>query len=369
MEIKSSDIENLARGAAFLGSGGGGDPYIGGLLLEKAIEVGQPPTIISIDDIGDDAVVVPIAMMGAPTVMLEKLPNGAEPEKVLRRFEERLGKRATALVAAEIGGLNALLPLIAAARLGLPVIDGDGMGRAFPELQMVTFNIFGVPITPMIMTDEHGNSVAVDCAKGEDAERIARHIVISMGGASHICLYSMTGRQAKDSIVRDTLSLALGIGESISSARTSSTDPVNSLIDYLRSTTYYKNCGEVFNGKIVDLLRETRRGFAIGRVIIESVNRSSDYLEIEFQNENLIARVSGETRVIVPDLICIVEQDTAEPITIESLRYGQRVRVIGVGAAPIMRTDAALHIFGPDKFGYDEPFIPVEELNDFHTDL
>ncbi|MDP6267974.1 MAG: DUF917 domain-containing protein [Arenicellales bacterium] len=365
MEIKPSDIEDLARGAAFLGSGGGGDPYIGGLLLQSAIEHGQAPQIISVDDIDDDAVVVPIAMMGAPTVMLEKLPNGAEPERALRRFEERLGKPATALVAAEIGGFNALLPLIAAARLGLPVIDGDGMGRAFPELQMVTFNIFGVPIAPMIMTDEHGNAVAVDCARSEDAERIARHVVMSMGGASHICLYSLNGRQAKESIVRDTLSLALGIGQSISGARDTSSDPVTSLISYLRSTDYYQHCGELFNGKIVDLLRETRQGFAVGRLVIESVNGKANRLEIEFQNENLIARIDGETKVVVPDLVCIVDRDTAEPITTEALRYGQRVRVIAVGAAPIMRSDVALDVFGPDKFGYDEPFTPVEKLNKF----
>ena len=40
----------------------------------------------------------------------------------------------------EAGGVNSLLPLALAARLGLPVIDADGMGRAFPELQMVTFH-------------------------------------------------------------------------------------------------------------------------------------------------------------------------------------------------------------------------------------
>jgi hypothetical protein len=79
MEIKPSDIEDLARGAAFLGSGGGGDPYIGGLLLQSAIEHGQAPQIISVDDIDDDAVVVPIAMMGAPTVMLEKSPTEPNP--------------------------------------------------------------------------------------------------------------------------------------------------------------------------------------------------------------------------------------------------------------------------------------------------
>ena len=33
------------------------------------------------------------------------------------------------------------------------------MGRAFPELQMVTFTIGGMSATPMALTDEKGNSV------------------------------------------------------------------------------------------------------------------------------------------------------------------------------------------------------------------
>ena len=31
MELKIEDVDDLCTGAAFLGAGGGGDPYIGGL--------------------------------------------------------------------------------------------------------------------------------------------------------------------------------------------------------------------------------------------------------------------------------------------------------------------------------------------------
>ena len=37
---------------------------------------------------------------------------------------------------AETGGINSFAPLVAGANLGLPVLDADGMGRAFPELQV-----------------------------------------------------------------------------------------------------------------------------------------------------------------------------------------------------------------------------------------
>ena len=39
-------------------------------------------------------------------------------------------------MAGEVGGGNGLEPLVVASRLGLPAVDGDLMGRAFPELQV-----------------------------------------------------------------------------------------------------------------------------------------------------------------------------------------------------------------------------------------
>ena len=54
-----------------------------------------------------------------------------------------------------------MIPIVVAAQLGLPLIDCDGMGRAFPELQMVTFNLDGIPATPMAITDEKGISASL----------------------------------------------------------------------------------------------------------------------------------------------------------------------------------------------------------------
>jgi len=63
----------------------------------------------------------------------------------------------------------------------------------------------------------------------------------------------------------------------------------------------------------------------------------------------------------VPDLICVLDAETAEPITTEGLRYGQRVRVIGISTPDMMRTPEALAAFGPGAFGIDEEFVPVEQ--------
>jgi DUF917 family protein len=141
MQLSFQDLEDLARGAAFLGTGGGGDPYCGRLMLEQAMREGGVVEIIDLDDVPDDALIIPTAMMGAPTVLIEKLPRGGEAIQSLRRLEEHLGRTAFATMPIECGGINSTMPLVVGARLGLPVVDADGMGRAFPELQMETFHV------------------------------------------------------------------------------------------------------------------------------------------------------------------------------------------------------------------------------------
>lgn len=364
MKLQLSDIEDLARGAAILGTGGGGDPYLGGLMLRQALLDGGVVDLIDVEELRDDAFALPFAMMGAPTVIVEKLPNGGESIAALRAMEAHVGKKVDAILCAEIGGINALLPLVLGASLGLPVVDGDGMGRAFPQLQMVTYHIFGVPASPMTMADEHSNTVLLQAKEAIEVERLGRSVVVAMGGMAQICLYPMSGADAKRSMVRGTLSLALGLGRAIRLARKASTDPFEALLRFLEGTQYYQHCRILFEGKIADLLRETRGGYAFGRACIDGLGAyAGRRLDVQFQNEHLIALEGSTVRAIVPDLIAVLDSATAEPITTEGMKYGQRVRVLGISAAPIMRSSQALAVFGPQAFGLTQPFTPVEILN------
>ena len=361
MKLTVQDLEDLARGAAFLGTGGGGDPYCGRLMVEQAMKEGCTVEIVDLDNVPDDALIIPTAMMGAPTVLVEKLPRGDEAILSLRRLEEHLGRKAFATMPIECGGINSTMPLLVGARLGLPVVDADGMGRAFPELQMETFHVYGVPGTPMAITNEYGDTALVTTHDNFMMEWLARGITIRMGGAAYIAEYAMDGRTAKRTAVPRTLTLGLTIGRGIRLARQQHRDPFQALIELLR-TTPYKVGVVIFEGKVVDVLRQTTEGFAKGQAVIESTADHNDQMELTFQNEHLVARVRGQVRAIVPDLICVLEAETAEPITTEAIKYGQRVRVMAVSVPEIMRTPEALAVFGPKAFGLDGEFRPIETL-------
>jgi DUF917 family protein len=361
--ITPEHLPDLARGAALLGTGGGGDPFIGRLMVEQAMAIsGRPIQVLEVNDLDDDAVVIPTAMMGAPTVMLEKIPRGTAAELSLRALEGHLGVAATATMPVECGGINSMIPLTVAAASGLPVVDADGMGRAFPELHMETFSVYGVPASPMTVAGDGDEVTIIDTGTDNArAEWLARGLTIRLGGASCISLYKMSGADVRRTAIPGTLGLCLELGKTLREAREEHRPSLEALAEAL-GRSQYMHLRRLCDGKVVDVERRTDRGFTVGRSAIQPFD-GGDPVELTFQNEHLVARAGERLLCIVPDLICVLDMETGEPITTETLRFGQRVSVIGISTPPIMRTPEALAVFGPGSFGLQESFTPVEQLN------
>ncbi|MCL6515087.1 MAG: DUF917 domain-containing protein [Alicyclobacillus sp.] len=363
MLVREHDIEALAIGAAILGAGGGGDPLIGQLMAQEAIREHGPVQLLPLEALNNHAFVLPVAMMGAPTVFLEKIPSGEEAMLAVRRMEQHLGRRADAVCPIECGGMNSMIPFVVAARLGLPVVDGDGMGRAFPELQMETFHVYGISGTPACIADEWGNVVLFETVNNFRLEAFARACTVKMGGYSHLVDYPMSGADMKRAAVPGTVSLGMALGRAVRVAQERHQDPVRAVLEATAGTAYGRGV-ELFRGKVVDVTRRTRDGFAFGKAVLEGLGdcRGSQ-LSIDFQNESLIAVRDGQVVATVPDIIAMLDPETGLPVTNERLRYGQRVAVVGIPTPPIMRTPEALKVWGPRTFGYDVDFQPLEELH------
>ncbi|WP_326538969.1 DUF917 domain-containing protein [Pseudorhodoferax sp.] len=357
--ITIDDIADIAAGAAVLGCGGGGDPYVGGLMTQQSLRAGQPVTLVPPADVPDDALVVVIAGIGAPPVLIEKIANGSESELALRHLEKHLGRRADYLMSAEVGGLNSLYPLQVAAKVGLPVIDADGMGRAFPKLEMTTFHIFGVPTTPLALVNERGDLVLMQTTSDQQAEHFVKHLAVGMGGIMSSAGFAQSGADVKRAAVHGTLSICQDIGRALRQAHEHQHDPFDALLGAMRATAYYRHAHLIFEGKVTDVERRITGRWSMGQARIEGPR---GVLEVAVQNELLVARINGRTAAIVPDLLAVLDEDSAQAITAEQLRYGQRVRVLAASVPPIMRSEAALAVWGPQAFGIDEPFVPIEQL-------
>ncbi|MCY4105585.1 MAG: DUF917 domain-containing protein [Chloroflexi bacterium] len=353
--VDETALDELALGAAVLGTGGGGDPYIGKIMSRQAIRDYGPIQMLSLDELADDDLVVPSAMMGAPTVMVEKMPSGDDVLNAFETISRYLNQPIRATMSIEAGGLNSVVPLYLAARLQIPLVDCDGMGRAFPELQMVTHTLHGLSATPMAMSDERGNTLLLETIDNLWTETFARSITIDMGATALIALYPATVAQLKECAIHGTMSRAREIGRIIMNARRQEANPVDSVRAALDGFL-------VFEGKVSDVERRTEGGFARGDAYMEGIHEyEGKRLRLSFQNEHLAARIDDQFIVTVPDLIAVLDAESAEPITTEGLRYGFRVAVIAFPCAAQWRTEAGIELVGPRYFGYDVDYIPVEE--------
>ncbi len=229
------------------------------------------------------------------------------------------------------------------------------MGRAFPELQMASF-IFngGTKVAPFVMVDAGENSVVFPHTKNAIwAERLARVQATSMGATAGLVGMVMTGKQFRTSCVPYTLTLAHALGNKVLESQQQGLEDIPQVIAEMLSGKV------IFKGKLTDVNRRISKGFARGTLNMESFGEVQNKLFIEFQNEFLIAYLNDEVVATVPDLICIVDLETGEPISTELLRYGMRVAVLAAPAPEGLKTKNGLKFVGPQAFGYDVPFQPM----------
>jgi len=397
--ISSWDAECLTIGAGVLGCGGGGSPYLGSIRLKQCIQQKSIPRVVHIDSLKDDDMVYCVAFMGAPLIYTEMLPSGAELPNALQltqcmiengfadsditdeyrkkqaeklnvdliseedgntvsfKVNRSLGdmKPPVALMCCEVGGLNTLEPLILAAHLDIPVVDCDGMGRAFPQLQQFGPFMYGCPVYPAVITSMHGNSVC--CLKTNSSvglENFFRKHCIEMGCIAGVCISYLTKKDILNHTVKNTISKARLIGNAVLNARKGNVCPIQALVKETQGKL-------ICQGKISDVRRATKDGFAQGHIIIESTDNQQSDVHINFQNEFIICKDITSCNIIAtsPDLITLVATETGEPITTDEVKYGLRVSVIVLPSAPLMCTETALKFTGPNAFNYDTEYKPI----------
>jgi DUF917 family protein len=349
--VTAAEIESLAIGAWILGTGGGGSPYLALLNMRKLYREGARVSLLDPMDLADDARVAVVSNMGAPLVGQERLTDPQTIARAVRMMEEYRGVRFDAVMSLEIGGGNSLQPFMAAAVLGLPVVDADCMGRAFPEAQMTSFAIHDLTMYPLTLADVRDNAVVVArAASWKWMERLSRKACVEVGSIASTCKAPRTGKEVKECGILYTTTKAIRLGQTVQTARREHRDPVQAVVDAERGRL-------LFRGKIRDVARRTTEGFLRGTAALDGLDdfRGSSF-ELAFQNEFAVGWLDGRPRVMTPDLICVLDSVSGDAIGTETLRYGQRVSVIALPAPPVLLTPKGLEHVGPRAFGYDLEF-------------
>lgn len=344
--LNEDQVDDLALGATLLGTGGGGDPYVARLMLKQAIASYGPVQIVEPHELPPDGLVMTVAVVGAPTVLLEKIPGGAEFVGSVKALSSYLSRDPVALMPIEVGGLNTLLPLAVATELGLPVIDADGMRRAFPQIEMTVFTLAGILASPMAVADEKGNLCVFETNTNQLGETLVRGAVMSLTLANAMSSYTMSVSEVAEHAIAGSITYCTELGNRLRRVQEGEAGAFERFLETAQGKV-------VFSGTIVDVARRTTGGFAKGTVTIETRDGTHSTMTVEIQNEFLVALEDGVPVVTVPDLICILDSETATPITTETLTYGQRVNVVAMPCALEWHKEGMLEVVGPRAFGFD----------------
>ncbi|GAA5150568.1 DUF917 domain-containing protein [Pseudonocardia eucalypti] len=353
------DVDHLVRGAAVLGSGGGGDGYVPRQMLLAAIERYGPVPLVDAAEMDADAPVLPVIGAGAPATLVEMFPGDAESERLRELVETAAGRPCEAVLPLQPGPVNAALPLVVAAQLGLPCLDADAMCRVFPMVEMTLFTLAGISPAPLFAVDAKDARVMLSAPDHRTVSALLRSCLPELSLVALISTYQVTAGQCARYAANGGLSRCLRIGRALTESLTESL--TGSLAEPLAglSAESLAEFGGVplVRGVVAELVQRSdptgTDGFPRGVLSVQSLDDPSRVLRVDFQNENLVAAEDGVVRVTVPDLINVIDTDTGAVMQTVDLVVGQRVHVVAMPADPRWHTDDGIALAGPRAFGYD----------------
>ncbi|HEX8867320.1 MAG TPA: DUF917 domain-containing protein [Lentzea sp.] len=350
--LQPDEVDQLALGVVMLGSGGGGgehETHAFAAMLRHEMRQSGPVTILSPEEADPDGHGARVGLIGAPTVMIEKLPSGQEAEDALKALQAHDSTTATAVIGWEVGGCNGLLPLILAARLGLPYVDVDGMGRAFPRIDQTTYDAAGLPTTPLAITEPSGNRAVLDAT---GIEKLARTVMVDFGGWAMMVAKPLKLADALKAGITGSLHRALELGEIWSQQTVSVEERAKASGGFL-----------VARGKVVEVWRESVGDFPRGTVALRRLDTDDAYVRLEMQGEYLVALADGEPLVTTPDLLCCLDAESGKPVSTERLRFGAVIDVVALPSPPQWMREEVRGRVDPRAFGYDLDYLPFRDVS------
>ncbi|QYC42358.1 hypothetical protein Nocox_23775 [Nonomuraea coxensis DSM 45129] len=347
MDLAEDDVDDLAAGATLLGSGGGGDTAMVAAVLRHALAASGPVRLVDAAGLPPGALVVPVAATGGITVMIERLPSGEEFVNAVRSLGRHVGRPVTAVHGFECGGANALFAVAAAVWTGLPLVDADGMGRAYPRVDQVTFNAGGLSATPAALADPSGNELIISGARDNaDAERMLRAALPALGGWAATAIYPMRAADAARCGIAGSISGAVALGRRLREAQGDPGARAGMLADH--------GAGLLFTGTIVEVLGHPRPRTG-GALTVEHHADPRRTLRVEFADEYLLAIDDGEITAQVPDIIALLDGRSWRPVAAEHVTAGRHVDVVRFPAPAAWSRPAARRLVTPDAFGLRVP--------------
>ncbi len=372
-----TEIEDFVHGLVLFGTGGGGGPAAE--IIERLVGELEEGTHIGwtdIHELSDDAWTFSVAGVGG------RAPDtGPDPALLVRTglhdyryddFSDMLLKAAKtltdlhdvepgAIIAVELGSSNTVTPMLVAARLGIPLVDGDYCGRAKPEIQQSMLEISGRGVWPLVFVDRGGDVIHMpEAASTAMGDRIGRHLCSASFGSVAVARSLLAAAEARNAVVKGSCETSFQTGRVLREARECGGDPVAAIVKHLGGV-------HLFDGRVERIEEDPESGYQF-HLCTHHVNGEGRFegqtCSVWVKNEHHIVWVGGEPQALSPDIIALLDRNDGRPLTNHEINPGLRVAVI---AAPPLdarwRSEAGTRLLGPRAFGFDLDYAPIESLS------
>lgn len=342
-EITAFDVDALATGASLLGCGGGGPTLVGRMLCRAALGT-RPVAVTTAAALPPEAVVVHVGVVGAPDIFAEQMVAPADMARAAAALARHVGVRPAAVGVIEIGGLNAMMPVVAAAELGLPVVDGDLMGRAFPSVHKTTLAVRGAPIAPFALVGATGSVVLVEESSRLAAESVMLAAVGSMGGSAALAIFPTSARDLDAADCAGSLSTCVRLGRDYLRYQQ---ETVPDLARRLGGTI-------AFEGWVAEI--RPREVEAPGAVTLISMDGSAT-CRVDFRDELLQVSDDAVPVAATPEILIALQSTTGTVLQVDDFVQGQAVSIVTLPALHDWPA-AASDVIGPGAFGFVAEAVP-----------
>lgn len=364
--LSKQEIYDILYGCTILGTGGGGSIEEGFLMIEKCFKGGKKFILANLNELSDDDMIITPYYCGAvsPNEDTEEnsekqcMLDGDTAVKAVKIMEEYYKNKISGVVPTELGGANTAAAFYVAAMMDKYIVDGDPAGRAVPELQHSTYFTNDLPMAPIALANKIGDTaIYLNVRDDFRAEELIRSFAVASGNSVAVADHLAAGKKIKQSLIPGTLSYAYKIGKAYRKAKENNRN--------IAQAVAYEGKGRViFKGKVKDYKWDTRDGFTFGEVVIDGLDKHWDSeMKIWIQNENIMSWLNKEVYVTVPDLICIINDDTKEPVTNPNYTLGMNVSIFALPAPKEWVTKKGLEVFSPRSFGFDVDFVSSFSIN------
>ena len=365
--LTKQNLEDIVVGCSFLGTGGGGSFARGLQRVYEDLQAGLTFKLMSPEEMQDDdyaAATYGVGSTAPPTdeqkQRYAKLPHIEErpTTAAFRLLQRYMQKNFVATIAGEIGPGNTIAAMSAAAHIGIAQLDADTVGRAAPEIDQNAVLAAGLPITPAAGVTQYGDEMILPhvatTSREEDLFRAASMVSMGIGVADT----PLAGKDAKRKgvLVQGSISHAEEVGRAYRAA-------IEANQDVIQAVLHAGHGYRLFEGRISGFQWKDEGGYLVGDVdILGSGKYHGSTFKIAYKNENLVSWRDGKFSVTCPDLITMVVKESAKAISNPDFEKGQNVIVIGFPSPPNWRTPRGIELFGPKHFGFDTPYIPIEQM-------